>query len=78
MNDSYSTVVVTCLVAALISFSIFPSARTRRAIRNYYEQHQLLIQEAETLNSSQTSPSQPTIKPDQVQLQVSIYLVAAL
>ena len=59
-NDTYSTIAFTCLDAAAITFMIFPNACTNRAIRNYYEQHQVLIAEAEALISQLSSQSQPT------------------
>jgi hypothetical protein len=65
-NDAYATFVITLLLAAAITFWIFPNARTRRAIQNYYEQHQVLIKEAEALNSQQSCPSQPTKPSNQV------------
>ena len=67
-NDTYSesTIAFTCLDAAAITFMIFPNACTNRAIRNYYEQHQVLIAEAEALNSQQSSQSQPTTPPHEV------------
>ena len=74
-NDTYSTIAFTCLVAAAITFMIFPSARTNRAIRNYYEQHQVLIAEGEALNSQQTSQSQPSKPPNQVLYCVRINFV---
>lgn len=56
-EDAFSAFIVTFLATASTSIYMFaPNSRFKSSIREYYQQHQSLIEETEALNAQNSSP----------------------